>query len=141
VAAILASSTMNTDRWDAHILRGLLANLRTTGKLGFRGDRIDIAPLEQLGWRHFHDADTINYSPHFESGLMTIVASTRLGAPTNRSRSALPHEARQHATAVLSNTGDLASQGRQRCRAYAPWKRTRDTPGSGDLPRLGESIS
>jgi hypothetical protein len=60
---------MNTDRWDEHILRGLLANLRTTGKQGFRGDRVDIAPLEQLGWRHFHDADTINYSPHFESGL------------------------------------------------------------------------
>jgi hypothetical protein len=69
LAAILASSATNTARWDAPILRGLLANLRTTGKLGFRGDRVDIAPLEQHGWRHFHDADTINYSPHFESGL------------------------------------------------------------------------
>jgi hypothetical protein len=69
LAAILASSATKTDRWDDHILRGLLANLRTTGKRGFRGDRVDIAPLEQHGWRHFHNADTINYSPHFESGL------------------------------------------------------------------------
>ena len=69
LAAILASSAMQTDAFDAHILRGLLANLRTTGKLGFRGDRIDIAQLEQLGWRHFHDAETVNHSPHFESGL------------------------------------------------------------------------
>jgi hypothetical protein len=69
LAAILASSVIKSDRWDDHILRGLLANLRTTGKLGFRGDRIDIRALEQLGWRHFHDADTINFSPHFESGL------------------------------------------------------------------------
>ncbi len=69
LAAILASSVINTDRWDDHICRGLLANLRTTGKLGFRGDRVDIGPLEQHGWRHFRDADTVNYSPHFESGL------------------------------------------------------------------------
>ena len=69
LAAILASSATETGRWDAHILRGLLANLRTTGKLGFRGDRVDVGPLEQHGWRHFHDAETVNYSPHFESGL------------------------------------------------------------------------
>jgi hypothetical protein len=69
LAAILASSAMQTNAFDAPILRGLLANLRTSGKLGFRGDRVDIGPLEQHGWRHFHDAETINYSPHFESGL------------------------------------------------------------------------
>jgi hypothetical protein len=69
LAAILASSAMNTDRWDEHLLRGLLANLRTTGRIGFRGDRVDIGPLEQHGWRHFHDAQTVNFSPHFESGL------------------------------------------------------------------------
>jgi hypothetical protein len=69
LAAIAASVAMDTDRWDAHILRALLANLRTTGKLGFRGDRVDVAPLEQHGWRHFRDAETVNFSPHFESGL------------------------------------------------------------------------
>jgi hypothetical protein len=52
-----------------NICRALLANLRTTGTLGFRGDRIDIAPLEQHGWKHFHDAATVNPAPHFESYL------------------------------------------------------------------------
>ena len=69
LAAILASAAMNSDRWDEHVARGLLANLRTTGTLGFRGDRVDVGPLEVHGWRHFRDAKTVNYSPHFESGL------------------------------------------------------------------------
>ena len=46
--------------------RRLLANLRTTGKLGFRGDRIDIPALEQNGWRLYHDGSPVNYAPHFE---------------------------------------------------------------------------
>jgi hypothetical protein len=50
-------------------MRALLANLRTTGKLGFRGDRIDVPALEQHGWKYFHDASPINYSPHFEAYL------------------------------------------------------------------------
>jgi hypothetical protein len=70
-SAVLASACLQTNRWDAPILRGLLANLRTTGPLGFRGSRIDIAPLEKLGWKHFHDAQTINYAPHYEAALWT----------------------------------------------------------------------
>ncbi|MEA2707952.1 MAG: hypothetical protein QOF78_553 [Phycisphaerales bacterium] len=69
LATILASAGINSDRWDEHVCRALLANLRTTGTLGFRGDRVDIGPLEKHGWKHFRDAETINYSPHFESGL------------------------------------------------------------------------
>ncbi|MCW5557433.1 MAG: hypothetical protein KIT22_06345, partial [Verrucomicrobiae bacterium] len=49
------------------LLKALVANLRTTGKLGFRGDRVDIGPLEQHGWRHYQEAETVNYSPHFEA--------------------------------------------------------------------------
>ncbi len=69
LAAILASSALKSDRWNEPISRGILANFRTTGELGFRGDRIDIPALEQHGWKHFHDAKTINYAPHFESYL------------------------------------------------------------------------
>jgi hypothetical protein len=69
LATIAAAAALKTDRYDAPVLRALLANVRTTGKLGFRGDRVDIPALEQHGWRHFHDANTVNYSPHFESGL------------------------------------------------------------------------
>ena len=69
LATMLASAALGTPRWDEHLVRGLLANLRTTGRLGFRGDRVDVPALEQRGWRHFHDAQTVNFSPHFESGL------------------------------------------------------------------------
>jgi hypothetical protein len=67
LATMLAGAALRTDRWDEPLLRALLANLRTTGPLGFRGDRIDLAPLEQHGWRHYRDAATVNYSPHFEA--------------------------------------------------------------------------
>ncbi|MBI5385206.1 MAG: hypothetical protein HZA90_11040 [Verrucomicrobia bacterium] len=67
MATMLAGAALRTDRWDEPLLRALLANLRTTGPLGFRGDRIDLAPLERHGWRHYHDTATVNYSPHFEA--------------------------------------------------------------------------
>ncbi len=69
LSTILASASLKTDRWNEHVMRSLLANLRTTGTLGFRGDRVDIGPLEQNGWKHFHDAATVNPAPHFESYL------------------------------------------------------------------------
>src|SRR4051812_22615216 len=51
------------------VWRGLRGNLRTRGRMGFRGDRVDVPALEKFGWRHFHEAGTVNPSPHFESGL------------------------------------------------------------------------
>lgn len=69
LGTILTAAALKTDRWDEAILRGILANFRTTGKLGFRGSRIDIADLERNGWRHYANAETIHYSPHFESYL------------------------------------------------------------------------
>lgn len=69
LATIVAAAALKTDRYDQAILTAIYANLRTTGKLGFRGDRVDQPQLEQLGWKHFHGAETVNLSPHFESGL------------------------------------------------------------------------
>lgn len=67
LATLLAAGSLGSSRWDEPLLRALVANLRTTGTLGFRGDRVDMAPLEHHGWRHFHDAHTVNDSPHFEA--------------------------------------------------------------------------
>jgi len=67
LATMLAASCLRSDRWDEHLLRALYANLRTTGQLGFRGDRIDMPALEQHGWKYFNDVRTVNYSPHFEA--------------------------------------------------------------------------
>lgn len=55
-------------RWDEAVMHCLLANLRTTGKLGFRGDRIDIEELA-AGWRPFYEREIANLSPHMEAYL------------------------------------------------------------------------
>ena len=69
LSTIVSAACLNETRWDESVMRALLANLRTTGKLGFRGDRIDVPALEQHGWKYFHDASPINHSPHFEAYL------------------------------------------------------------------------
>lgn len=69
LATMLAAASLESDAWDAAMLKALLANLRTTGRLGFRGDRIDMPQLEQKGWKAYHDASPVNYSPPFEACL------------------------------------------------------------------------
>jgi hypothetical protein len=69
LATAVAAATWPTDRWDERLMRALLANLRTTGRLGFRGDRIDLPALAQHGWRYYYQAEPVNCSPHFESYL------------------------------------------------------------------------
>ena len=68
-ATAVAAAALRTDRWDERLMRALLANLRTTGKLGFRTDRIDMPALEKNGWKPYYEGAPIDYSPHFESYL------------------------------------------------------------------------
>jgi hypothetical protein len=56
-------------RWDERILRCLLANLRTTGTLGFRRNRIDEAPLLEHGWRFYQNEATVSLAPHYQAYL------------------------------------------------------------------------
>ncbi len=58
-----------TDRWDEVILRAILANFRTSGRLGFRKNRIDEKPLQAAGWRSFFDATNVSYAPHYQAYL------------------------------------------------------------------------
>ncbi len=67
LATMAAAAMLHSDKWDEPMLKALAANLRTTGKLGFRGDRVDVPPLEQNGWKFYHEQETINYSPSFEA--------------------------------------------------------------------------
>ncbi len=69
LATAVAAASLKTDRWDERLMRALLANLRTTGKLGFRTDRIDLPALEKNGWKPYYDGAPVNYSPHFEAYL------------------------------------------------------------------------
>ncbi len=67
---VWATAALNhDDRWDEAMMMCLLANLRTTGKLGFRTGRIDIGPLTQNGWRHYFNQSPVNCWPHYEAYL------------------------------------------------------------------------
>lgn len=69
LGTLAASALMRNNRWDEAVMRCLLANLRTTGKLGFRGDRIDVEQLAGQDWRDFYNRDIVSYSPHNEAYL------------------------------------------------------------------------
>ncbi len=67
LGTIGTAALLKSDRWDEFVLRCLLANLRTTGKFGFRGRSLEEAKLQANGWRYYYDADTIHYAPHYEA--------------------------------------------------------------------------
>ena len=69
LASIITSAILETDRWDEKLMRSLFALLRTTGKNGFRGDRIDLQNFTENGWEYYSDREIINLSPHFEGYL------------------------------------------------------------------------
>ena len=60
------ASALRSSAWDQPLLRCLVANLRTTGPLGFRGNRLEEADVQKNGWRHYFTLGRVNYAPHFE---------------------------------------------------------------------------
>ncbi len=69
LGTMATAALLGSGRWNLPLIRALLANFRTTGKLGFRIDRIDQAPLERNGWQHYNDGDVVSYSPHYQAYL------------------------------------------------------------------------
>ncbi len=69
LAWLLTGSALGTQDWDEQLLTAITANFRTTGRTGFRGDRIDLPQLTENGWRHYFDGSVINLSSHFEGYL------------------------------------------------------------------------
>jgi hypothetical protein len=63
------AAMLDDGRWDEAMMMCLLGNLRTTGQLGFRSDRIDMPALGSQGWRPFFERWNTSYSPHMESWL------------------------------------------------------------------------
>ncbi len=69
LGTMACASLLRSDRWDEPLLRCLLANLRTSGRYGFRTGRLDERVLQTHGWRHFFAAAPVNYAPHYEAYL------------------------------------------------------------------------
>jgi hypothetical protein len=56
-----------TSEWDKNILRTILANFRTTGVYGFRGDKIKEADLQNSGVRYYQRLERKHFDPHYEA--------------------------------------------------------------------------
>jgi len=69
LSAIASRSLLASDRWDEPIVRGILANFRTTGVKGFRPQMITDADLKKNGWQHYYNLDMVDYCPHMQSWL------------------------------------------------------------------------
>jgi hypothetical protein len=69
LAAGAAASLLEETRWDEKIIRAILANFRTSGRLGFRGHNLNETALAREGWQsHFRGSPT-HFAPHFECWL------------------------------------------------------------------------
>lgn len=64
---ITAASVLNEDKWDQKILECIVANFRTTGINGFRGNAITAGQLNATGWETYYLRSITNYAPHFEA--------------------------------------------------------------------------
>lgn len=69
LGSLAAAAVLKHEKWNARILQCLLANLRTAGKLGFRRDRLDEAPLEANGWEFYFNEAHTSYAPHYQAYL------------------------------------------------------------------------
>jgi hypothetical protein len=69
LGTMATAALLGENRWDEAMLECLLANLRTTGQLGFRGSRIDMSELKRNGWEYYFRRRLTHYAPHYESYL------------------------------------------------------------------------
>lgn len=67
LGAIGAASYLNKGKWDKELAEAIMANFRTTGRLGFRGERIEEPDIIKNGLQFYQQRDLIYISPHFES--------------------------------------------------------------------------
>jgi len=72
MGTLAAAALLGEHRWDEPILRCLLANLRTTGPLGFRNNTLTERDLQANGWHHYWTTERVNCAPHYESWLWAM---------------------------------------------------------------------
>ena len=71
LSTLIAGHLFQDERWDERVLRCLLANLRTTGALGFRRNRIDLPHFfeDERGWQFFYQEKIETGVPHHQAYL------------------------------------------------------------------------
>ena len=67
LGALGASARLGDSQWDKYIAENIIANFRTTGINGFRGERLADDDIMKKGVKFFADRDLVMAHPHFES--------------------------------------------------------------------------
>lgn len=67
LGSITAATILNDNQWNRKLLECIIGNFRTTGKNGFRGERLEEKNIQQNGWNFYFNSNIINPHPHFES--------------------------------------------------------------------------
>lgn len=140
LSTMTAAGVLGEDRWNETIARCVIGNLRTTGRLGFRGDRIDIGPLGANGWQHYFKQSPISYAPHFESYLWAcyLWAYSQTGDPLllDRAKTALEMTMKQYPSGLRWTNG--LAQERARILLPLAWLvRVDDTPENRAMLQKG----
>lgn len=72
LGGIAAAAYMNTAQWDKELMEAIMGNFRTTGKHGFRTDRLEERDIVKNGWKYYYNRDVVYPSPHFESWMWAL---------------------------------------------------------------------
>ncbi|SHN12867.1 hypothetical protein SAMN04488057_107122 [Cyclobacterium lianum] len=72
LGVIGAMAHLERQDWNLKMLEAILGNFRTTGKNGFRINRIENDDLQREGWKHYWNRDVVNPAPHFESWMWAV---------------------------------------------------------------------
>ncbi|MGV8095845.1 MAG: hypothetical protein AB2L24_28675 [Mangrovibacterium sp.] len=67
LSLITSSALLNENRWNEIIVRGILANFRTSGIHGYRPLNIREDQLQKNGWQYYFNLDHIDYCPHMQA--------------------------------------------------------------------------
>lgn len=67
IGSLVTASVLGDNKWTGKILETIIGNFRTTGKNGFRGERLEEKDLQAHGWKYYWEGDKINPHPHFEA--------------------------------------------------------------------------
>ena len=62
-----SASLLQENRWDKKLAEAIIANFRTAGIHGFRGNSLLDKELQEKGWRYFHQRTLVDPHPHFEA--------------------------------------------------------------------------
>jgi hypothetical protein len=69
LGTILASQGIKVSKWDRQILELILANFRTSGEKGFRGNALNGSDIDAKTWQVLMNGQIENTAPHYESWL------------------------------------------------------------------------